>query len=143
MKNLLHLPIDITLENGIYTITQAIGDTADDVITIHISSDQAAQISRFLAPRKNTEQIPEGSAEGFAEFWAEYPRKDNKARAFDIWKRNQLFAHAPVIMSHLRAMKEHDQWTRDGGRFVPHAATYLGQKRFLDELSTADNSAWL
>jgi hypothetical protein len=145
VRSLTHYPISITHSGDEFVISQSIGDTADDVITIRLSEDQASQISKFLAgkdkPVEAEGESPE-LADGFAEFWTEYPRKDSKARAFDLWKRQRLHAQRELVMTHLRTIKVTEQWTRDGGKFVPHAATYLSQKRYLDEIETEDVSAW-
>ena len=36
--------------------------------------------------------------------------------------------------------KSHD-WTKDGGQFIPHAATWLNGKRWEDELPAAGASS--
>lgn len=143
MRSLLHYPIDITHENDDFVITQVIGDTADDVITIRISRDQALQVARFLySKQKSDESDSPELSQGFAEFWNEYPRKDGKARAFDLWKRQRLHTQYATVIRHLRAIKGTEQWTNDGGKYVPHASTYLSQKRYLDEVEAEDTSRW-
>lgn len=147
MRSFTHNPIAITHSNDEFVISQSIGETADDVITIRITEDQAQQIAKFLSGKStqvstDSETDSPELQEGWLEFWAEYPRKDSKARAFDLWKRHRLHAHREVVMNHLRSVKNTEQWTRDGGKFVPHAATYLSQKRYLDEVDSEDVSAW-
>lgn len=143
MKSLTHLPIAITHEGDEFVISQSVGATADDVVSIRISEHQAAEISKFLTQKdKPDESEPLCLADGFILFWMEYPRKDGKARAFEIWKRQRLHLQANQVILHLRAVKATDQWIKDGGRFVPHAATYLSQKRYLDEIEAEDASAW-
>lgn len=146
MRSLTHNPISITHSGDEFVISQSVGETADDVVTIKISEDQARQIAKFLSgSNAGSESAQSDSPElsnGWVEFWSEYPRKDGKARAFELWKRQHLHAQQGVVMSHLRAIKTTDQWTRDGGKYVPHAATYLSQKRYLDEVEAEDSSAW-
>lgn len=143
MRSLTHNPVSITHSEDEYVISQSVGETADDVVSIKITEDQALQIARFLSARRDTEGVDEPAlANGWVEFWSEYPRKDGKARAFELWKRQRLHAQQDSVMTHLRAIKATEQWTRDGGKFVPHAATYLSQKRYLDEVETEDSSAW-
>ena len=146
MRNLTHHPITITHSGDEFVISQCVGDTADDVITIRISEDQALQIAKFMVAAKaksNSDQPePLELADGFFEFWSEYPRKDGKARAFELWKRHHLHKQRETVMAHLVAVKQTEQWTKDGGKFVPHAATYLSQKRYLDEVEQEDITAW-
>lgn len=146
MRNLTHNPISVTHYGDEFVISQSVGETADDVVTIKITEDQALQIAKFLSsgrskPVSDQDESPE-LENGWVEFWSEYPRKDSKARAFELWKRQHLYLQIDVVMTHLRAVKETGQWTRDGGKFVPHAATYLSQKRYLDEVVADDVSAW-
>ena len=40
--------------------------------------------------------------------------------------------------------KRSDQWTREGGRFIPNPSTWLNQKRWQDELlPKEDQHEWL
>jgi len=143
LRNLTHHPISISHTGDEFVINQIVGDTADDVVSIKISEDQAAQIARFLVAKdRSTESESPELANGWVEFWNEYPRKDSKARAFEVWKRQRLHAQQQTVMTHLRTIKLTDQWTRDGGKFVPHAATYLSQRRYLDEVEAEDTSQW-
>lgn len=146
MRSLTHHAISVAHEDGEFVISQSIGDTADDVITIRISGDQAIQIAKFLIaskPKSDSDQAESPQlSEGFAEFWTEYPRKDGKIRAIDLWRRQHLHQRRATIMQHLRGVKQTEQWLKDGGKFVPHAATYLSQKRYLDEIDQDDITAW-
>ena len=142
MESLEHLPISITYEDGSFIIQQQVGATADEVITIQVSSDQAKQIGRFLLKEREQEHDPDApdAEQGFDQFWSSYPRKDGKARALDIWKRHRLGSKLEVIIAHLANIKQSPQWVDQGGRFVPHAGTYLSQRRYLDEVESEDYS---
>lgn len=144
MNSMQHYPVNITEEDGVFTIEQSIGATADDVVTIKLTSDQAKQIGKFLI--NDSKPAIQDSPElvgGFDDFWKAYPRKDGKARALDLWKRQHLHAKAAAVMQHLNAIKHTEQWTQDGGRYIPHAGTYLSQRRYLDELEQEDNSQFV
>lgn len=143
MRNLTHNAITITHAGDEFVISQSVGETADDVVSIKLTEDQAEQIARFLVAKdRSAEAESPELADGWVEFWSEYPRKDSKARAFEIWKRQRLHAQQETVMTHLRAIKLTEQWTREGGKFVPHATTYLIQKRYLDEVESEDISQW-
>lgn len=141
--HLHHLPIHIELEDGVFTIHQTVGATADDVITIKITQDQAQQVAKFLTKPKQSKAEDSALAEGFSDFWSAYPRKEGKARALYLWKTHRLYSRCDTVMRHLNSVKHEDQWTKDGGRFVPHAATYLSQHRYLDEVVQEDSSQFL
>lgn len=145
MENLHFHPLSIDRSGDDFVITQTVGSTADDVVTIRISKDQAAQVAKFLS-KKDSLVAKDSSPlrEGFDAFWAEYPRKDGKVRALGIWERTRLGVDINLretVMRHLAAVKVTDQWTKDGGRFVPHAATYLGQRRYLDEVEASEDES--
>lgn len=76
-------------------------------------------------------------SDGFNEFWVAYPRKVNKISAQRAWKR--LSKRDKVkVMQHLQSRP----WPTDR-QFIPHASTFLNQRRFEDpigELSTSDST---
>lgn len=70
----------------------------------------------------------------FAEFWSAYPRKDSKAKAKTSWdKLNPDKELVSRIMAALEQHKRSEQWTRDGGQYIPYPATWLNQRRWEDE----------
>ena len=141
MRHLTHNPISIIHSDDEYAISQQIGDT---LVTILVNEDQAAQISKFLVgPKTAAAEADPALDNGFGDFWSMYPRKDAKARALDLWRRSKLSNVKDRVLSHLQSIKQTDQWTKDGGRFIPHASTYLSQKRYLDEVEAADDSLFL
>ena len=64
----------------------------------------------------------------FTLFWEAYPKKSSKQReeAWAAWKllnpNPNGIAH---IMTQLEAWKKSEQWTEQGGRFVPQAVSFL------------------
>ena len=81
----------------------------------------------------NTPHTPQGD-DAFAAFWSAYPRKDSKAKAKASWDKlkpdKELVSR---IMAALEQHKRSDQWTRDGGKYIPYPATWLNQRRWEDE----------
>lgn len=72
---------------------------------------------------------------GFDEFWKAYPRKVSKPAANKAWWRLKPDAELQVkILSALAIQRRQDDWRKDGGKFVPHPATYLNNTRWEDEL---------
>lgn len=83
---------------------------------------------------KNTMANPDG----FDAFWSAYPRKVSKPqaiRAFAKIKPDDQLLEA--ILAALTNQKRSDQWTRDGGAFIPHPATWLNNQRWTDEVRHA------
>ncbi len=104
--------------------------------------------------KKNTPNPPRSSAgadslsDGFTAFWSAYPAKKARAVAAKAWaklKPDQQMQAA--IMAGVERDKASEQWMRDGGRFIPHPATWLNQRRWEDEApahgaSTSNSPAW-
>lgn len=136
-QNLLHRPLDMERDGIDIVVSQQIGETADDVVTIRISFDQAAQVGKFLLGAvATTKRKPVDDAEqvGFEEFWKAYPRKENKAASLALWASKKCGANVDKVMVHLSMCKGSEQWLQQGGRYVPMASTYLRQQRYLDGL---------
>lgn len=76
-------------------------------------------------------------ADGFAAFWAAYPKKAGKADALKAW--NKL---APDVVLQeqmgkaLEVQKQSQQWRKDGGQYIPMPATWLNGRRWEDEVQT-------
>lgn len=76
----------------------------------------------------------------FPKFWKLYPNKKGKANAEKAWKKlkvtDELFT---LIASGLAKQVVCAEWTKDGGQFIPHPATWLNGKRWEDEVKPASN----
>lgn len=70
----------------------------------------------------------------FEKFWNEYPRKVAKTEAEKAFAKispdQPLFDE--ILAGLLRANRS-AAWLKDGGQFVPHAATWLNGKRWTDQ----------
>lgn len=70
----------------------------------------------------------------FERFWSQYPRKEKKKNAVEAWARLKLTDEDfSLVMASLARQKMSDQWTRDGGKFIPHPTTWLNGRRWEDE----------
>lgn len=70
----------------------------------------------------------------FDVFWANYPKKVAKAEARKAWAR--LKPTEPLVHEIIGALawqRRRDDWIRDGGKFIPHPATWLRGARWEDE----------
>lgn len=71
---------------------------------------------------------------GFEALWSLFPRKvakDAAAKAFARLRPDD--ALQARIVAALRRQSTSVDWTKDGGRFVPHLATWLNGRRWEDE----------
>lgn len=75
------------------------------------------------------------AADQFLQFWDAYPRKEDKQKALRAWQRLNPDAELCAVISRaLEKQKHSPQWTRDGGRYIPYASTWLNGRRWEDEL---------
>ena len=73
--------------------------------------------------------------ENFAAFWSAYPRHTDKQaalRAFEKLKPDETMMQ--TMLAAIERQKQSAQWTKDGGQFIPHPATWLNGRRWEDEL---------
>lgn len=71
----------------------------------------------------------------FEVFWAAYPRHTGKQDAYKAFvKLKPDEALMAAILAGIEKQKQSAQWTKDGGQFIPHPATWLNGCRWEDEL---------
>lgn len=96
--------------------------------------------SETTSEKKDPEPRPAASDSSFEEFWKSYPRKVGKGKAEERWKKlrpskaliREIQA-AVAAQSVPGAQLDLASRTSNSGEcFVPHPATWLGQKRWTD-----------
>jgi len=122
----MHLSVyQLLLANGVN-----LGSIRPQIEVTHRVKDKDKDKDSFLkegdckGKQKNT---------GFDDFWKAYPRKVGKDAARKAWA-----AKKPPLdetLAAIEAQKGTDQWTKDGGKFIPHPATWLNQGRWQDEIT--------
>jgi len=70
----------------------------------------------------------------FQDFWKSYPKKQNKGDAMKAWKTGKCDKHIDAILQSLEKHKVWQDWTKDGGKFIPHPATWLRRLGWENEL---------
>jgi hypothetical protein len=70
----------------------------------------------------------------FEAFWFSYPKKKSRSTAEKVWRK---LAPSPEltqrILDAVAAQRNSPQWLKDGGQFIPYAATWLNARRWEDE----------
>ena len=109
-------------------------------VTRTATANQTPDARHQIPERKERPPKPPGAvAPGFEEFWLAWPRKLAKADAEKAWRK--LSPDDLLRARILRAVREQrgsDDWRKDGGRFIPHAATWLNGRRWEDQLALPD-----
>lgn len=70
----------------------------------------------------------------FDSFWDAYPRKEGKQKAADAFTKVDV--PIETLIAAIERQKKSDQWLKNGGQFIPHAATWLNGKRWEDEMGS-------
>jgi len=92
----------------------------------HILSEPSRALNAHVSARVS-------EPDGFAQFWAAYPRHEDKQAARRAW--NKLGSSPPLdaILAALAWQRTTSRWSEEAGRFIPHPATYLNHRRWEDE----------
>lgn len=95
------------------------------------AEDSEGQAGTTLAEKekgkeKEKEKILSANSPEFAAFWDAYPNRKNKQTAIKAWNRLKITPEKHrAIMAGLERAKTSVEWTKDGGEFIPHPATWL------------------
>jgi hypothetical protein len=129
----------VSVDSRTVTIYQNAGDPdyPADEISISMTLDafqKVVAISRVAlgvkaAPKRETKTE---QTEHFNEFWSAYPKKVSKDAALRAWCSVSADDHHQEILTALDAMLSSEGWVKDGGKFIPHASTWLNGRRWLD-----------
>ena len=79
--------------------------------------------------------VPHGGTEPeeFLKFWSRYPRKEGRKNALKAWKKlSPSPALVEEIMSGLEWRLTCEEWTKEGGKYIPLPATWLNGERWTD-----------
>lgn len=122
-------------------------DAYADAMRTHSECNARAPVPNHQTPITNhhTPLPPKGDSdpEGFAEFWSSWPsspRKQDRKKCAEKWRRNRFAQQLPAILAHVEAMKQTKQW-RDG--YEPAPLTYLNGERWGDGMPAGDAAAEL
>ncbi len=94
--------------------------------TEEIGTEEHGDASAALIPP------PPPQPDHFNEFWAWWPRKDGKAEARKAWEKARRSERPEVLVQRARAYAESPH--RPERQYVPHASTWLNQRRWEDPL---------
>lgn len=90
---------------------------------------QEVKISEDSQKEKKSHKSNSG---GFPIFWEGYPRKEDKTSAFAEWGKLSPEKKQAALMD-IPQRSRSEAWTKDGGKFIPLAKTYLKNERWMDE----------
>ena len=105
----------------------------DEIARLHRELNRLSEVMSQGLSRAKSLIASDALRERFEAFWVIYPRKIGKAAAWKVWQQQKpddvLTARIlAVVMDQSRSV----QWLSEGGRFIPHARTWLSQGRWED-----------
>ena len=77
-----------------------------------------------------------GFSDDFNRFWEKYPRKVSKGQAWKTWQKLQKDGTLPDVDTLIEAVRWRQlepDWEKDGGKYIPHASTWLNACGWEDE----------
>jgi hypothetical protein len=97
-----------------------------------------ADESLNVKDKDNVKEKDKDNRERFDRFWKAYPRKTAKETALRAFlKLSPDEGLLQIMLAAVEKQKQTAQWQEEGGRYIPHPATWLNQKRWQDEVRTA------
>lgn len=77
----------------------------------------------------------------FNQFWAAYPRHENKQAAMKAFEKAKVDEELlKTILTAIEKQKQSTQWQENGGQYIPHPATWLNGRRWEDEVKKATST---
>jgi hypothetical protein len=82
--------------------------------------------------------------ERFSVFWSKYPRKVAKADALKAFTKiikvqSDVEVFMATLMASLEWWKRQQSWIKDGGKFIPHPATWLNRGNWEDSKENSES----
>lgn len=103
----------------------------------HVASAVLAECQQVAIPETETETEGETETDGFASFWSIYPKKTAKPAAAKAFKSARINGHLPDVLTDIENRAQSADWRKEGGKYIPHPATYLNQRRWEDAETNA------
>ena len=76
---------------------------------------------------------------GFELFYSKYPKKKAKTQALKAFlKLSPNDELLQLILAAVEAHEKTEDWTKEDGKFIPHPATWLSQRRWEDEIKVKE-----
>lgn len=84
--------------------------------------------------------IKEIYKEKFEKFWNAYPKKVNKFKTEEWFKKNNPSNEIlNLILEKIDQFKNTNDWKKDDGKYIPYPTTWLNQKRWEDEVKISNS----
>ena len=103
------------------------------------SSASEGQIEEKIEEIEENGEEVEEIEKMFVAFWEAYPKKKAKADAHARWmKMKPSRALLQIMLTAIEVQKKSQDWTKDGGQYIPYPATWLHRGQWEDEVQGED-----
>ncbi len=87
-------------------------------------------------------QPPKGEefSDAFNQFWDAYPRKVGKKTAWKAFQRAKDKPPIADLVEEIKVQSGSQEWTKDGGSYIPYPATWLNRGGWEDYLTAREGS---
>lgn len=119
----------------------------NDFQTVKSVSDQQLTIKRPTTDHQMTtpKEVKEDKEDkdlntltDFDIFWKAYPRKKSKGSAKKAWLRINPSEHLlATMLATIEIAKTSNDWTKDGGKWIPYPASWLNAEGWEDEYTVS------
>jgi hypothetical protein len=114
--------VSIPYKTEFDTLCESVTVTGTDTVTDTVTRQKAVDV-------------------GFDEFWSAYPKKVGKQEAKKAWsKQNGNRPTLEIIITKLLELRKSEQWSSDGGKYIPHPAKWLNRGGWDDEIPKTTQS---
>lgn len=113
------------------------------VDTSSASASSSSSTKDLIEESKDSSPVATSRSEAsklasFESFWQEYPKKRGKGDAEKSWLK--VNPSLPAVLAAIEWQRESKDWLKDQGQFIPNPATYINQRRWMDEPTTTRRS---
>ena len=141
--------IDLGLSNlttGVSNLTTGLSESSDGVVKsdnkgLSESATTKDNPKDNKTKDKNLSRISQCAPSAFDAFWSIWLNKRDKKRARKAF--DKIAPDAALLETMLAAVKAQNasaEWIEDGGKYIPHATTWLNGERWNDEIKPIDGS---
>jgi len=118
-----------------------------NAMQLHTNCKPIAMQKTYIEERRGEDRIREerigDSENAFASFWAEYPKKVAKPQSQRAFLKAIKKADLSKILEAVKSQKESDQWTKEGGQFIPNPASWLNAERWNDAIEVKQPKTYM
>lgn len=122
------------------SLGESLGDRTSSSSFLCSVEDNQPIAGRIAERSKATEQQFEEL------FWPKYPMRrgvrTGKKTAKASWLRHVFADEVPALLDALERAKQHPDWRKERGQFVPHATTWLNGHRWKDDTGPSSTESY-